>query len=287
MTHRVLTHPREPTWRSQPVVCRRSGRLSSVLACRLILSPLPPMRFPLFAAALCSGLLATGASCQSAPTSSAPDGRFLRSGTDSLAIYLVRGADTTRTGTAVDELQVVERDGRTLLQRVYHSVDKVLGARIDTLVDLRETLAPVQHRSRTGHLLEFLEFGDGRATGWMRLANGDSVTIDAPLPAGSYNASTFDLVLRASPLSEGWEAVIPVFLPNTRSVSELRARVAGSEIVDGSDTWRVDAEFTGMPVTFWVDKETRALRQQTMRIRPDVVILFTAPRNGDESRRAD
>ena len=214
-----------------------------------------------------------------------PDGRLLRLGTDSLAIYLVRGTDTTRTGLVVDRLEVIEQDGRTLLQRAYHSTDDLLGSRIDTLVDVLRTLAPVRHRSRTPRSLEFLEFGSGTLKGWLRLANGDSVAVDVPLPATLYNSSSFDLVLRASPLSDAWRATVPALRPHTRTVVSLRAWVGGSDIIDGEATWRVEAEFTGLPVTFWIGKASRALRQQTMRIQPDVTILFAPPKAPSPAKR--
>jgi hypothetical protein len=207
-----------------------------------------------------------------------PDGRVLRPGIDSLAIYLVDGTDTTRTGLAVDKLEVYEEGGRTLLRRVYESSDRLLGTSRDTLVDVLATLEPVRHRSRTSRSLEFLEFTPGAVKGWLRLANGDSVAVDAPLPARVYNSSSFDLVIRASPLSETWEATIPALLAHTRSVVSLRARVTGSEVIDDDPTWKVEAEFTGLPVTFWISKATRVLRQQAMVIRPDMTILFAAPK---------
>lgn len=211
-------------------------------------------------------------------TALTPDGRLLRPGADSLAIYVVDGTDTTRTGLAVDKLEVFEEGGRSLLRRVYQSSDQLLGTSLDTLVDVLATLEPVRHRSRTSRSLEFLEFTPGAVKGWLRLANGDSVAVEAPLPPTVYNSSSFDLVIRASPLSETWQATIPALLAHTRTVVSLRARVAGSELVNGDPTWRVEAEFAGLPVTFWISKTTRVLRQQAMRIRPDMTILFAAPK---------
>lgn len=208
-----------------------------------------------------------------------PDARRLRPGVDSLGIYLVRGADTTRTGTLRDELAVVREGDRELLRRVYVSADRVLGTRVDTLVDALADLRPVRHRSRTDRSVEALDFAAGRATGWLRLANQDSVGVDAAA-VGAYNASSFDLVLRASSLRDGWEATVPAFLPPARAVSPMRARVAGIEAVGGERCWRVQAEFGGTPVTFWIGQTSRALRQQTLQVRPDVQILFRRPTAG-------
>jgi hypothetical protein len=214
-----------------------------------------------------------------------PDARRLTPGVDSLAVFLVRGADTTRTGSLRDEIRMVRVGGRDLVQRVYVSADRVLGARIDTLVDVAASLQPVRHRSRSARTVEAIDFTAGRATGWMRLANQDSLSVDAAA-AGAYNASSFDLVLRASSLRASWEASVPVFLPTTRTVVPLHARVTGTETIDGELCWRVQAEFTGTPVTFWIGQTSRRLRQQVMQARPDLQILFRPALASAHSSRA-
>ena len=234
------------------------------------MSPLPPhSRFA--AAVLVLAVSTRAATAQSAAPD--PDARRLQPGVDSLAVFLVRGTDTTRTGTLRDELTVITAGGAPALRRVYVTMDQVLGTRVDTLVDVLADLRPLQHRSRTDRALEAIDFAAGRATGWMRLANGDSAAVDA-VAAGAFNASSFDLVLRASSLRAGWDVTVPAFLPTTRAVSPFRARVTGVETVGGEGCWRVQAEFTGTPVTFWIGQTSRALRQQVMQVRPDVQILF-------------
>ena len=207
------------------------------------------------------------------------DGGLLRAGVDSLDVYVVRGGDTIRTGRLRDELRVV-RDGagRELWERVYVSADRALGDQVDTIADVRATLAPVRLRSRATGAEEALDFAAGGVAGWVRLADGDSVAVRAALAAPAYNSASFDLVLRAAPLAAGWRAEVPVFLTSTRAVAALRARVAGVEAVDGRPCWRVAAEFAGTPVTFWVDRETRALRRQVLLLRSGDQILFAAPR---------
>jgi hypothetical protein len=226
--------------------------------------------------ALALGLAASAAATQAPPAAPTPNGRRLAPGIDSLAIYLVRAGDTTRTGVVYDELVQLEERGRPLLLRVYRSADRLLGNRLDTLVDDRATLAPVRHRSRSSNSQEFLDFRSGRVTGWMRLVNGDSVSVDVPLAGLAFNGSTVDLVLRASDLRAGWEAIVPAFLAPTRTVVPIRARVAGAETVRGERCWRVQAEFAGMPVTMWVGQTSRRLLQQSMQLRPDMQILFGA-----------
>lgn len=87
-------------------------------------------------------------------------------------------------------------------------------------------------------------------------------------------------------LKAGWVASVPTFLPSTRAVAPLEARVTEIETVGGEPCWRVQATFTGTPVTFWIVKSSRALRQQLMQTRPDVQILFRAPIRTAAGRRA-
>lgn len=225
-----------------------------------------------------------GAQSPSSPPP-APDGRLLRESTDTLAMYLVQGTDTSEIGMAIDRLSRVTRDGRTLLLRVYRTQSAILGNGVDSLVDDAATLAPVRQASRGSSGIMQVEFGDGRARGLLRLPTGDSVVVDAALPAVVYQASSFDLVLRASPLDDGWRAEVPSWLTTSRAVSGMRAEVRGMEVVAGRECWRVEAEFTGMSVAFWIDRETRALCQQEMRPRAGMTFLFR--RYADRRRRRD
>jgi hypothetical protein len=214
------------------------------------------------------------------------DGRLLRTGVDSLAIYVVRGNDTTRTGMLWDQLETVEIGGRPALQRVYRTEDRYLGTRLDTIVDELPTLAPIRSWSGSGHMLESLDFGAGRVRGWMRVGNRDSVSLDAEISGTTYNSATFDLLVRAAPLRDGWRAKVPAFLAMTRGVVSLTAQVAGMDRIGTGTCWRVDAVFTGMPVTFWVDQESRRLCQQVMHLQTGIKILFTAPLPAPSSKRA-
>lgn len=220
------------------------------------------------------------ATAQTAPRA-IPDGMQLRPGVDSLAMYLIRGTDTTQTGMLRDELTVLAPPtpgAPERLQRVYVSVDRVFGSRVDTIVDARRDLQPITFRSVTDRGQETIDFRGGRATGWLRLSNADSVAVDVRLPAtGAFNASSFDLVLRAAPLRAGWTGTVPGFIATSRAVTDFQARVTGTEVVDGEPCWRVQAEFGGTPVTFWIGTTTRVLRQQVMQVRPDVQILFRHP----------
>ena len=233
-------------------------------------------------------LLALGVTSLGAQTKSnlpQVDGRLLHGGLDSLAIYVVRDGDTTRTGMLWDELAAAVLDGRGVLRRVYRSEDRVLGARVDTIVDEFPSLAPIQSRSvsKQGH--ELLAFTPTRVRGWTQPVNGDSVPVDVRLPATVYNSATFDLVLRAASLADGWQADVPAFIATTRTVATLTAKVAGVDTVGTFLCWRVDAEFVGMPVSFWIEQDSRKLCRQVMQVSPGVQILFAPARPEPSSER--
>ena len=209
----------------------------------------------------------------------AVDVRRLPTGADSLAVFYIDGRDTSRTGIVYDELTVVDEGGRSRLRRVYRTVDQLLGAQLDTIVDDAATLAPVRYRSVSERNRVTVDFEDGRASGWVWMVNGDSARVAATLAANVVGAATFDVVLRAADLRDGWEAEIPAFLPTNRAVATLQARVGGSDVIAGEPCWRVEAEFIGMPVTFWIAKASRRLRQQVMWVKPDAAILFQPARS--------
>lgn len=230
------------------------------------------MRAPTRRANWAAALFAVAACSPDAPFEA--DGRLLPEGTDTLAIYRIRGSDTLRSGRTIDELRLVEEGRRALLHRIYRTEDDRLGTRVNTLVDEQLSLAPVRHRSGSPRTREVLDFADGRVRGWLREEAGDSVPVDVAIGDSVRNASSFDLVVRASPLAEGWETTVPAFLPNTRTVVPMRAVMGGSEELGGRPTWRVEADFNGMPVIFWIDKATRAIRRQVMVVGPDAMVLL-------------
>jgi hypothetical protein len=201
-------------------------------------------------------------------------GESLRAGVDTLSVYFVQGRDTTLTGTVLDEIGFSDRQGRREIHRVYVTEDRVLGSRLDSLVDAID-LRPMAHRSRTSRNQAFAEFRNKRVAGWLRLPNGDSVSFDAITPAGVINASAFDLWLRTAPLAPGWSGEVAAFEVMSRTTMGLRTRVTGEDVVDAEPCWRVQADFGGTPVTFWIGKTSRSLRRQVMQISPDRAILFT------------
>jgi len=202
------------------------------------------------------------------------DGRRLAQRTDTFATYFIRGSDTVRSGTVI----VTIRSDGTLLTRT-HDDEESFAPQHDTIVDRVDSFLPVAHRSHTASGTGVLRFERGAATGWQRLVNGDSMAVNMPFPAGVYNAASFDLIVRASDLREGLQLDLRGFRLGDNVVVTLRGRVTGTEVVDGRPCWVFRGSNGMLPVTFWVDQETRALRRQLLQFQTASFHLMTsAPR---------
>jgi hypothetical protein len=205
------------------------------------------------------------------------DGTRLRAGMDTLHVWRMQGTDSTRTGTIIDELRVSDEGGQRVLRRSYRTIDDARGTSVDSMVDRLPSLAPLEHRSYGSNETTSIRFADGRVKGTIRPTTGDSVVLDSPVPEGIINFASFDLAVRAAPLAVGLQAEVPALLASQRAIAPLRIHVTRLEQIGGMRCWRVEAEFTGMPVIFWVSEETRTLCRQEMRPGPGVVLVFARP----------
>ena len=106
-------------------------------------------------------------------------------GADTLAVYMVSGADTSAAGYVVDELSFGDHHGTPTIVRVYRSESTILGSRSDTLIGARATFEPIAVKSWTDSGAEQLQFGSGRVTGTIWIADGSAVEVDEELPAGA------------------------------------------------------------------------------------------------------
>lgn len=215
-------------------------------------------------------LVALALACQAPGSSPRLDGQRLPLQTDTFAIYTIQGKDTAESGSLTDELRLV--GGK--LVRVFHWDDRALGIELDTTVMQRADLRPVSFSSHSTHILSQITYAADRATGWTRLPPGDSTATHATLPGLTYDGTTYDLLARASDLGLGYSLTVSVFVNGPDSVGTVRGRVTRSDVVDGHPCWVFEAVYVDMPVTFWIDTTTRALRRQLMTPRADMGILF-------------
>ena len=230
-------------------------------------------------------VLATTASSAlaQAPAAPHPDSRLLRLGSDSLEVYVVRLGEAKRTGSLIDRLDTVRVNGETMLRRIYRTNDTALGMSVDTLIDAFATLQPHSVRSHFGRGTETLDWQSSRVVGVVEESEGTPRSIDTPRPAGWYSSASFDLILRASPLADGYKVAIPSFSGRQGSYV-MTATVTGSEAIEGfGDTWRVEADFAGLTVTFWINKSSRRIVRQVMHVSPGLEIMFVSTRGGQSA----
>jgi hypothetical protein len=207
------------------------------------------------------------------------DPRRLQVTTDSLEIYVVRQGDRQRTGTIVDALDTVRVSGELRLRRIYRRTDAVLGNGVDTLVDAYADLRLRLVDSRSdGGGVEHTEWRDGRVVGVVEQGGNTTRQVDTAAAGGVYSSASFDLVVRAAPLTQGYTLTVPAF-SGRQGAKTLSARVAASETLPGlGATWRVEADVGGRAVTFWISKDSRRLVRQLVRVTPGIEILFLAIR---------
>lgn len=198
----------------------------------------------------------------------------LRCTVDSFAVTLIRAGVRQRTGTIVDECRLSGIGASQLLTRVYRTTDEVLGNRLDTIVDVAATLEPRWYHSTTSRESRRLAWSDGRVRGQVRPVNAAVVPVDDESKPGVFNGASVDIVLRASPLTRNYSVRIPTYVSNRGEVI-VTATVLGEEVVGQFRTWKVNADFGGLPVSFWIDTTTRQLRKQVMQMAADAAIEFT------------
>jgi len=229
-------------------------------------------------AVLAVAFLTSTAPAQSKPIAGL-NPRLLRLTTDSLEIYVVRQGDRERTGTIVDALDTVRVDGELRLQRVYRRTDAALGNGVDTLVDAFADLRLRLVDSRSdGGGVEHVEWRDGRVVGVVEQSGKATRQVDTAAASGVYSSASFDLIVRAAPLAQGYALTIPAF-SGRQGAKTVSAKVVASETLPRlGATWRVEANLGGRSATYWIAKDSRRLVQQLVRVTPGIEILFLATR---------
>jgi hypothetical protein len=227
---------------------------------------------------LATALLTSALEAQARPVSGL-NPKLLRLTTDSLEVYVVRQGRQGRSGTIVDALDTVRVNGELRLQRVYGRTDAALGDGVDTLVDAFAdiTLRRIDSRSDGGGVAH-VEWRNGRITGAVEQSGRSARQIDTAATDGAYSSASFDLILRAAPLADGFALTLPAF--SARQGGKIvSAKVVGSETLRPfGATWRLDVDFGGRTAMFWITKDSRRLVRQRVNAAPGIDFLILAAR---------
>lgn len=215
-----------------------------------------------------------------APTPPNVDPAKLSCRTDTLAIFLVRQGVRQQTGTVIDECHPEGSGAARVRMRIYISRDAVLGNRVDTVIDSWTSLEPRSYHSVASHEIVRLDWLGSHLRGRIETEGKAPVAVDEQLRSRVYNGASFDTMIEASPLAANYAVEIPAYVPG-RGVVTLTAKVVGEEMIDGQASWRVDADFTGLAVTFWIAKSSRRLLKQVLHAAPgtDIEFIATLPRS--------
>lgn len=243
------------------------------------------MHRPLLIALAASLAIARGAGAQQSPAP--PDVRMdrVRLGTDTMQVYLEHGGEQVHAGVQWDEIRVIDVGGSPAVQRVYRQASEMLGERVDTIVSSVPGLRPRSFVTH-GPMPLAIVFRADSIVGWRTGEEGARVPVAHAVRSPVYDGSSFDLIVRAGALAEGYRISIPAYLSTGDSIVMLSAEVTGSERVeveDGRfvDTWEVEMDFAGLSTTLWIDKRTRSLARQVIRLDDEMSLLLSrvAPAN--------
>lgn len=207
------------------------------------------------------------------------DTTALRPGIDSLAIYLSRNGQLQRLGTLWDELALIDSGGASRLRRVYRTTNALFGAHLDTIYSTWPDLKPISRKTDAERTRGSIVFRQDSVVGWTHTPPESRRAIRLRADPALYDGSSFDLLLRAAALRHGAAIAVHGVTGTTDTAVVLRARVTGSDRLatewgGSADVWIVEMDFAGLQSTLWIDKRSRALIHQIIRLGPGVAIVM-------------
>lgn len=172
------------------------------------------------------------------------------------------GLDTV--AVSVQSLRRAARGGVEVWELVYERRTARIAMWDTTWMNVR-TLAPLAQRrgADSGGRIE-ADYDRTRVRTRVTQEKGDSIQerelrFDHPVYAGSQ----IDVVIRALPLTEGFQTRIPAFIPHSGEILWFHVRAGGVRPVEtrgGSvQAWRVEVDTGGLVQILWIARDTRAL----------------------------
>jgi hypothetical protein len=206
------------------------------------------------------------------------DPRLLRRGVDSMSISLVRDGAPTIVGELWDQLDDITVRGAPALRRVYRTINQAFGPHLETTMVRLPDLTLLSRRTYSQATSDSVAAYGDSLRGWRDRGQGARRPISRPAPR-LIDGSLFDVLVRGAQLSPSYTVGIQAYLSTQDSVATLNAHVTGSDRIverDGSaaDTWRVEIDFAGLSSTLWIDRKTRALVRQIIRLTPSISMLM-------------
>lgn len=198
------------------------------------------------------------------PGDSVFDASRLETDTARFSLVVWRGESRTVVGQLTDILRRDSTANRVLLMRT-QTLRRNGSQLVDSTVTDGYTLVPYQHSALQVSRMFNIRFQHRRVRGSLGPIDAPPIPIDTTLPSAAFDASNWDLLVRALPLTKGYAARFPVFDPDA-GLRTYGIRVTGSAIVQGEDSHVVVLTLAkGRESVAWIGKESgKLLRVQTL-----------------------
>ncbi|MDH5806021.1 MAG: hypothetical protein OEZ54_12645, partial [Gemmatimonadota bacterium] len=167
------------------------------------------------------------------------DTRNIHLGTQRWELFRLKGGALISGGIVETETASIQHAGRAVL---LHRVEVGNGSLIDSSYVDHESLAPIAHRSYSPTRTLSLDFHGLRTTGTIGTHGSTSEQIDYTNRYRPFDAGTLNLVLSSLPLSNGFSAVIPMYIHEQGGIDWHHVHASGPRLIRRAD---------GVPVEAW------------------------------------
>jgi hypothetical protein len=193
----------------------------------------------------------------------------IRYGTFEYVLIVLRDGEEQIVGSLTDEILPIRGDA--VINRV-QTTKRSGGPFIDSTVTDAETLAPRWHHGVQPKRSILLEFVGTKVTGTITAPNTKDKPVNATLPDLAFDASNWDLAIRALPLEDGDAAVIQVYDVD-QQVHRYNVRVAERDMRGKSFVIHVIVQLgKNNEAHVWFDDVTRTLLRIETPIGPGVLL---------------
>ena len=158
-------------------------------------------------------------------------GERITSGRSRYSLTMYRDADEIPVGRLTDAVRVDTIDGTAIILRV-QQLQRGTVTLVDSTTTHALTLAPRTRRALQQNRRVRLEFIGRRVKGAVAPLDVPPVPLDTTLALAPFDASNWELLLRALPLEQGFAARFPVYEPDV-GLREYRVVVTGSTAIQG------------------------------------------------------
>jgi hypothetical protein len=193
----------------------------------------------------------------------------IRYGTFEYTLIVLRDGEEQIVGSLTDEILPIRGDA--VINRV-QTTKRSGGPFIDSTVTDAETLGPRWHHGVQPKRSVLLEFTGTKVSGTISAPNTKDKAVNVTLPDAAFDASNWDLAIRALPLDDGDAAVIQVYDVD-QQLHRYNVRVAERDMRGKSYVIHVIVQLgRNNEAHVWFDDMTRTLLRIETPIGPGVLL---------------